>query len=139
MSWRSSYLFCPSCKSVYFANQITPIAEDGKFAYWCPSAFCSAHIELVTIDELMILPVVTLNKKGYITEYCCSGHSLRNACDARGYILFTKGIHLESAPKGWAIEDGHLGRECIRSKLSDLARSIHNLNKWATELEPLRK
>ncbi len=28
------------------------------------------------VDELMALPVATLNNKGYLTEMSCSGHSI---------------------------------------------------------------
>lgn len=69
MSWRSSYLFCPVCFNVYFANQIVPMWENGRPFMYCPSAMCSAHRELVTLDELMIKPIVKLNKKGW-NKHC---------------------------------------------------------------------
>lgn len=138
MAWRSSYLFCPDCKSVYFANQISPIIESGR-SYWrCPNAMCASLSELATIDELMIEPIVKLNKKGYKTSYCCSGHGLRDHSSKYGYILFAKGIKIPSTPKGWnkeTITDSIRKCDCIRSSVDDLATSISNLNEWVNELD----
>lgn len=136
MSWRSSYLFCPDCRSVYFANQISPVFENGKTYWHCPNAMCASLSELATIDELMIEPIVKLNKKGYKTSYCCSGHGLRDHSSKYGYILFAKGIKIPSTPKGWNKETDGIGkRVCIRSSIDDLATSISNLNEWVNELE----
>ena len=134
MSWRSSYLFCPVCFNVYFANQITPTWEYGKQFLYCPSAMCSGHRELVTIDELMIKPIVKLNKKGYRTLYCCSGHEMREKEDREGYIMFDDGYKFPSLPEGWR-EDG----SCIRSTPDDLGLSVSNLNKWVDGLEYLKE
>lgn len=46
--------------------------------------------DLVEIDDLMILPVILLNKLGYKTKYCCSGHDFEFDC--HGYILFEENI-----------------------------------------------
>lgn len=138
MAWRSSYLFCPDCRSVYFANQVSPVFENGKTYWRCPNAMCDAIGELVTLDELMIKPVVELNKKGYKTQYCCSGHDLRSPADQNGYIMFDRGIKLSSAPEGWDIERGEsrsLLDIIIRSHIDDIGVSIANLNKWVEKLE----
>lgn len=136
MPWRSSYLFCPKCGNVYYANQITPVVNSGNYYQFCPNALCDAIGELVTLDELMIKPIVELNKKGYKTEYCCSGHDLRGPYDQNGYILFVPGIKLPSAPEGWDVERGEFGiRICIRSHIEDVGVSIANLNRWVKDLE----
>ena len=135
MSWRSSYLFCPVCFNVYFANQITPMWENGRPFMYCPSAICNAHSELATIDELMIKPIVNLNKKGYRTRYCCSGHEMRDKYSEKGYILFDKNYKFSSLPEEWEEDAFALRGACIRSTTNDLALSIANLNKWVDGLE----
>lgn len=140
MPWRSSYLFCPKCSSVYFANQIAPVVDNGSMHQYCPNALCDSPIELVSIDELMIRPIVELNKKGYRTAYCCSGHDLRGGYDQHGYILFAPGINLESAPSGWNLErDSIHNRVCIRSQIVDIAVTISWLNDWVDNLKPYTK
>lgn len=59
---------------------IKTIENDGK----------SRILDMVVIDDLMIEPIILLNKKGYRTEWCCSGH-LHENCSA-GYIRFTDSI-----------------------------------------------
>lgn len=136
MPWRSSYLFCPKCNSVYYANQVAPVISSEKYYQFCPNALCDAVGELVTLDELMIKPIVELNKKGYKTQFCCSGHDLRGPYDQNGYILFDHGIKLPSAPEGWDIErDAIRNRMCIRSHIDDIGVSIANLNGWVEKLE----
>lgn len=138
MSWRSSYLFCPECFNVYFANQITPTWENGRSFMYCPNARCNANLELVTIDELMIKPIVKLNKKGYGTRYCCSGHEMREKANRKGYILFDDKYKFPSLPEGWREDEESFPATCIRSTTNDLALSIANLNKWVDGLEDLK-
>ena len=38
----------------------------------CPKASCDGRI--VEIDELILPAIIEFNRKGYITEFCCSGH-----------------------------------------------------------------
>ena len=38
----------------------------------CPKASCDGQV--VEIDELILPAIIEFNKKGYITEFCCSGH-----------------------------------------------------------------
>lgn len=136
MPWRSSYLYCPKCGNVYYANQIAPTINSGKYYQFCPNALCDAVGELVTLDELMIKPIVELNKKGYKTQFCCSGHDLRGLYDQNGYILFDQGIKLLSAPEGWGIErEATRKRICIRSHVDDVGVSIASLNRWVENLE----
>ena len=137
MSWRSSYLFCPYCNNVYFASQIRPVYDCGEPRQICPSASCDPVTELVAIDELMIKPIVNLNKKGYRTDFCCSGHETRDIYSKHGYIMFHSGVSPTTAPEGWNLEKGGYEHQnvVVRSTIDDLATSISNLNKWIEKLE----
>jgi len=59
------------------------------------------------VDELIALPVQILNRKGYTTEGCCSGHLhfstdiYDKPKDLLTYISFQNGITLPSLPPGF--------------------------------------
>ena len=40
---------------------------------YCPKKSCDGDV--VEIDDDLVPVIVELNEKGYITEYCCSGHA----------------------------------------------------------------
>jgi hypothetical protein len=65
------------------------------------------------IDDIIALPVQALNRKGYITKHCCSGHAFGSVVednypefpddiyqytDNVSYISFKKGVSLPSLP-----------------------------------------
>lgn len=56
------------------------------YAVFNPETFCFEPADLVEVDDLMALPIILLNKIGYKTKYCCSGHDYEFACG--GYIVF---------------------------------------------------
>lgn len=51
---------------------------------FCPKVNCYGRV--VEIDELMLPTIMLLNQKGYITDFCCSGHSYEEGCYP--YIAF---------------------------------------------------
>ena len=53
---------CMNCYEIY----------DRDLGY-CPKVNC--HQDIVEIDELMLPTIILLNQKGYMTDFCCSGHS----------------------------------------------------------------
>ena len=60
------------------------------------------------VDDLIALPIHMLNRKGYTTEGCCSGHLFfgtdiyEKPKDLMSYINFEEGISLPSLPPGFA-------------------------------------
>lgn len=145
--WRSGYLFCPDCLNVYYANQIVPTySDDGKYMRMaCPNAMCENDYGLAGIDELMIEPIVKLNRKGYRTQFCCSGHfkslsghdrKLEFTDTAGAYISFV--CEVDSCPEGWVIDKTFLWEKTvIRSRCKTLAESYENLMKWVEELSDI--
>ncbi|MEA4969945.1 MAG: hypothetical protein VB051_05355 [Candidatus Pelethousia sp.] len=81
------------------------------------------------VDELIALPIQTLNLKGYKTEFCCSGHSFPSsgetfaAPETKDYenfiggtyktnIVFADGSALLPVPNGdWYYDGNALARE----------------------------
>ena len=134
-----SYYMCPCCYKVYDGHFLK---SDEYYGMRCPDMDCaSMDIELFEIDELMVIPIRKLNALGYITKYCCSGHTWDNGC-AGGYIMFEVNEWfpmVPSAPKGW-----YLDGDCIRFKMKyDLTpskkrflinKSINELIKWCDTL-----
>ena len=66
-------LWCPDCDSIYDTT-LSALDEKDIIKGFdrCPKPGCVG--DLVHIDELMLPIIRTLNKKGYLTKFCCSGH-----------------------------------------------------------------
>lgn len=79
----------------------------------CPKSICSGMV--VEIDELMIPAIKFLNIKGYMTEFCCSGHPYDDGCTS--YVLLD------------SITTGILGAEFIEKIKSMLPQS------WSMEID----
>ena len=81
------------------------------------------------IDEAIALPVQALNRKGYTTEFCCSGHlfglmdipaglyklksaaanfHIKTLSNRRSQIIFKEGISLPSLPPGFVVLSPHV-------------------------------
>ena len=79
-----SYLLCPGCYKIYKSENLKTTTIGGYNSYYfCPDVDCGE--ELFECDELMIQPVKKLNQKGYLTQFCCSGHDWGVNS---GYIMF---------------------------------------------------
>lgn len=76
------------------------------------------------VDELIAPPIQILNRKGYITEWCCAGHPFnfisegymsddperkifetRNEYSDNTYISFKEGIFLPMLPPGFEVDE----------------------------------
>ena len=110
------------------------------------------------IDDLIALPIQALNRKGYITEFCCAGHPFAKPYDSS--ISFKEGIWLPSLPPKF-VEDKsfykkfkklriihkyvnydcyneHNAFEFIRAFLNDNIEAMEALYKWVIDL-PLKE
>jgi hypothetical protein len=73
----------------------------------CPKVMCDA--DLVEIDDLITPVIISLNRKNYITTYCCSGHITGPYNFLGSYIKFTedsfdKLIKNNPPPKYWCYD-----------------------------------
>ena len=95
------YYICTACGSVYDSELISNRYKDRDYNP-CPRSECNGHI--FECDELMIPAIMELNKKGYNTDCCCSGHMWGRG---ESYIQFNKYTFpdfkepLPEPPKGW--------------------------------------
>jgi len=83
-------LLCLNCYKVYnqktIKNNICKVKE--------------CYGDVVEIDELFVPVIAELNRKGYITQYCCSGHVAGNS-GLHSYIYFEDYTFLPSLPEGY--------------------------------------
>ena len=102
---------------------------------------CDYEEENIEIDSKLAFQISILNKKGYKTKFCCSGHALNNFITT--YIYFED--KLESCPEDWYIDDGYIIRgDNIENwveldfitRENILTNYNANLLKWVLELEP---
>ena len=142
-------ILCMKCFEVYRAN----LNQN-----YCPKEICSG--ELAAVDEMILPIIVILNKKGYYTSHCCSGHLYGNLYEvdmrkgAEIYISFDDAASLPNVPIGWKIlgstdQQNSLKGIQIREtydrriKPSILERqkqmfdALNDLLEWAMMLRPL--
>jgi len=106
------------------------------------------------VDELIAKPVQILNRKGYLTGECCSGHPFvpppKGFCESihmkpthYSYISFIEGISLPSLPPGFIKREHGGTRVCIDrwyhdkrdyECLREIFKSMELLYLWASNL-----
>lgn len=143
---------CLSCYNEYNREALNLNIHSG-YEYLCPNAKCG-DISVVEIDDLILPIIKLLNSKGYMTDYCCSGHCYENK--ANTYISFYDECIPETLPKGFYLEDEkwyqkhyikfHKTDEhtCMRKYYSEdigeytlhkeLLKTMNDLLEWAIEL-----
>lgn len=103
----------------------------------CPKASCEGDV--VWIDELMIPIIKLLREKGYITEYCCSGHVYGNGCgayvcldDFMTEVLEDGEINQikNNLPEMWTMEIDHLNRITFRHNIAYCYESEYDIQKY---------
>ena len=112
------------------------------------------------VDELIALPIQALNRKGYITEFSCSGHPFSEMAlpkeffgkmkedSNRSYIIFKEGISIPYLPTGFKrseqktdlIQDNRLIIEYfyddkpVYDFYLDIIKKMEELYIWALDL-----
>ena len=92
---------CTSCLREYIKEGLN-LTKNSGYNYRCPSVDCG-DFAVVEIDDMILYVIKELNKKGYKTFYCCSGHSYEN--DANTYICFDGDTVPKTVPIGFILED----------------------------------
>lgn len=149
-------LMCPYCYEIHMINinkkikyrikNNNKIFASMKFNGICK--YCHNHTDFVEIDGNIGKTIKSLNRKGYITKFCCEGHDkVENKNDRmyRAYIYFDNGTtYLEYIrkflPDSWYIDQGDLndGKLIIRAKKDiPLKKRIHDIQKMAKKLDNL--
>ena len=85
-------LMCSDCFEVDYRKR--------KYGIYCKK--CGGNLE--EIDDNFIQAISLLNKKGYTTKFCCSGHP-KNDHINESYIFFEKSIVLPHLPNGYKYEE----------------------------------
>ena len=110
---------------------------------------CHNPVNFIEIDGNIGKTIKMLNRKGYITKFCCEGHDkIKHKKDgiSLAYIYFDNGImYLEfiknSLPNSWYIDQGELnnGKFIIRSKRHiPLKKRINDIQEMAEKLGDLK-
>lgn len=103
---------CLECFSVFDDMAV----NDGEL---CPKRSCPGKI--IEVDELMLPIIIELNKKGYNTDFCCSGHMYEADNFSSPYISFSailkeymdpKKVFI-NLPSGWKLELIDDSEDCI--------------------------
>lgn len=78
-------LICMDCYNKYDKERL--IKVNGYFK--CPNVSCHGSDPLVECDDLIADTIIELNRKGYPTQFCCSGHIKNEGHNMKTlYILF---------------------------------------------------
>jgi hypothetical protein len=125
------------------------ILADDYNGKWCPLRECAG--EVINADENIVPALIELNRKGYYTNFSCSGHPTRAYLDC--YISFDKGIELENGPEGFQLQkaqDEHMDIHTVIRKdiwdeewaviaVEDRLKIVADINisilKWAKSLK----
>ena len=81
--------------------------------------------EFFEVDDLLALPVQTLNIKGYRTHVCCEGHFFSPPELLRLHILFDSEVDLP-----WDLPEGFEYKDCA---LMYMYRNTENLYAFSAE------
>lgn len=92
---------CMDCCEPYDRRFLDPIKYGGKIEYICPKESCEGDV--IELDELIAPTIIKLNKKGYHTQYCCSGHWYSE--HSTPYIYFHKDCEPPTCPESFSFED----------------------------------
>ena len=130
-----NYYICQDCWEVFKSD--IDLLCGRPYTGTCPNIFCEGTI--FRCDELMITPILLLNKKGYATQWCCSGHAYEPICS--GYIAFVNNVPC-SPPEGWSLDSNKTIRFIIKDKdpaerQKGICEKMASLITWCQGLEDL--
>lgn len=113
---------CLSCYNEYYKDGLNLTRNNG-YKYRCPLCTCG-DLNVVEIDDMLLPIIKKLNQKGYITQYCCSGHTYEN--DTNTYISFDTDTVPKSIPKDFILED----EEYYKKNNWTFIGNVISIRKW---------
>lgn len=117
---------CDTCLKIYNLTSFLKHGDEIEFietsGIKCMDKNCGG--ELFEVDELFAPIISLLNKKGYKTLFCCSGHiksesdvlycekytKYHKSISIESYIMFEQGIVLPNLPDGYAMDKNDGGK-----------------------------
>ena len=137
-----SMYMCPCCYKVYDSFRLrVSDTHDGIPHYLCPSITCEQlGINLVELDDPIAKYIGRLNKMGYRTRYCCSGHNYNHYLDI--YISFKQDYKFDYLPEDWEYDEGD--KKVIRYNISGtnvsnidivIGKAMHSLDIWINRMK----
>ena len=109
----------------------------------CPNCKYT-YVHMIPIDYEILYAIVTLNKKGFRTKFCCAGHfPKKKSLISQSYIYFADRKILEylhTLPLYWFIDYKELKRYdriIIRAEYYSSYNHIYELNEWVDTLPNL--
>lgn len=155
-------LMCPHCFHVVYATinlscYVSITSKRGHIDVLQNTVYetdicesCGKYAKLIELDPNIAETISLLNKKGYLTKFCCEGHNEQR--DDNGYVYFEdRSIedYLYTLPISWYIdlEDiRNLWYEfnpnrgyVIRCDSFNKAEAIYDINQWAKTLPTLER
>jgi hypothetical protein len=111
---------CLSCYEVYDQSFLKSVFIEGYGEFICPKVSCDSGV--VELDELIAPTIIELNKKGYITQYCCGGHWYNSLFSA--YIMFYDDCMPETIPDGFIKESENVIRYRVEGEFDKFEESL---------------
>lgn len=133
---KETALMCPKCFAMYKIKQsgsVNASSENGidliiHVSYHIQCSQCGESVQAVALDPPVADCISRLNKLGYKTEMCCSGHADDKINNA--FIKFDRAYPFESIPDNWK-SDGVF----LKAMTNDSAAAIKALSDWITGME----
>ena len=120
--------YCLNCYKQYDERYVMSQPTRGWSYYGCITPGCNSKI--VKLDDLIADSILLLNKNGYTTGYCCSGHAIRGT--SKFQVLFDFGTQLNNnvrkllklykLPKEFDVFDWDIQEECQQPIKGDYRR-----------------
>ena len=143
---------CPHCYNIIYMNgktyssisssNIDDFYLNINLTFMCP--FCENRVAGIELDPNIADDIGILNKKGYITKYCCEGHISDHQYISAPYIYFnnTHDDIAKNLPKTWYVDndgyDGFVIRADINNSKKKILEDLHKMVEELPEVSYLR-